>query len=478
MENISISDMNNEELKNSIKKHNDDKLNNIYKSSYLNAFGAILSLVTILDKPGEFEYLNNVSEVEVFKKHMDSAIDLINISLGGEKPSENLDKAKRTRNEIYEFLKIVEGYYIELSYIGNIVDHYGLEINSKAYDKQRNNNINIEKTVKIIHDKLEYYKNDYSMYNHIISQIVEFIPIRLTKDKYINILENALLRNLDSLSKEEVEDKINYYKRQWDSSLQYGYAFKFDKYFSLIQKIKTIDFQEKDLEALEELVKEIVAITKELNELYNFILIMGLTYNMIISIYLDNQSRLDNEILEIKDQWNNILKSPDEIAIKEFMKINEAKIRQVENDTIEYIDEFQEMNEEAVKRQGFTDSDLEDVFLQTKEILTYYNDYKLGNINILLNTSNETVSAEYLDEWIKSLTSYIKRSLNTMDNIERKVRMKKLLSLIELPFSSINEFEDYIRYSLNDRIASSRETLFIMDNLIAFIKNIENNTKD
>ena len=47
---MSISNMEDYELKQAIIKLNNDKLKNINNSSYLNAFGAITSLTTILDK--------------------------------------------------------------------------------------------------------------------------------------------------------------------------------------------------------------------------------------------------------------------------------------------------------------------------------------------------------------------------------------------------------------------------------------------
>ena len=467
-----ISTMEDSELKDNIIKQNSDKLKNINKSSYLNAFGAITSLTTILDKKDDFKYLSDLSESDLFEEYVDMAIKLINQSTDKEHSKINLEKAKDIRGELYELAKVVQGYYIELAYVGNTVDQYGLMAKAKEYDKTYSN-VDTENIIQLVHEKLELHKSDYRMYNYIISQIVQFIPIRFTKDKYINTLENAIKRNLQPFSEKQVEGKINHYKRQWDSSLQYGYGFKFIKYFAMIEKLKKEDIVDKNLEELDSMVENVIALTNNINELYNFILIMGLTYNMIITLYLLGEEDLDSEITDLKSQWNKAIESKEEKDVKDFVKTNELKIKETESKTNENMEEFQELNNEAVKREDFIDEELENIFLDTKEVLTYYNDFNLGNIEIMLSKDKDEISESYLDECISSLTSYIKRSLSDMNSVERKVRMKQFLSLIELPFSSINEFEEYIRYSLNSRVSSSKEPLIIMDNITTFIENID-----
>lgn len=471
-----VTNMSNLELKENIIKFNLDKLNNINKSSYLNAFGAIMSLKNVLDKREELDYINNLSEVDLFKEYLNTAIRLIDEFIYEKKRTVNLESALNIRKELYTILKIVEGYYIELSYVGEIVDNRSMIINAQDSYSGNNSILDIEKTIKLIENKLELSKGDYTMYNYVVSQIINFIPIKITKHKYLNIIENCLKRNLKSSTTQEVEDKINYYKSQWDSSLQYGYGVKFDKYFAKIQKLKNINLKDKNLEELQDIANQIINLTKDINELYNFILILGLTYNMIITIHLGKEIQLEEDILEIKKHWNDALNTNDKNTIDKFIKLNEEKIRETEKNTIAYIEEFQELNKEAIKRDNFPDDELEDIFLYTKEILTYYNDYNLENMDVLLSKDNELVSSEYLDESINSLIGYIKRSFIRMDNIERKVRMKKLLSLVELPFSNIQEFKNYIRYSLDDKVSSTKETKFIIENILGFIQSIQDKT--
>ncbi len=477
MEDISknIHDMTNKELKDSIIKFNLDKLKSINNSSYLNAFGAILSLRKALeDKQGE-KYINKLSEADIFRRDINTGINLINDIKNKKNYYDNLNKAISIRKELYDFLNIVKGYYVELSYMGEMIDFHMIDFSkNNAHNKAQN--LNIDKIVELIERTLEEWKVDYNTYTYIISQITYFLPMKLTKSKYFNIIENSLKRNLKDLNKLQLEDKIEFYKREWDSSLQFGYGVSFDVFFTKIQEFKKINLKEKTSQELKEIVKSIIDITKEINELYNFILILGLTYNMIITIYTADSSSLDKEILDIKDQWNKLLISNSKSELEAFLRLNQATIQESEKQTLSSIEVFHELNIEAASRENFIDNEIEDIFLYTRKVLTYYNDYNLSNIDLLLSENVEKVSKDYIDQSIDNLIGYFKRSLDKMNEDEKKVRIKKILSLIELPFANINEFKEYIRYSLS-KVSSNEELDYIVSNILNFLNDIKNNTR-
>ena len=52
-----------------------------------------------------------------------------------------------------------------------------------------------------------------------------------------------------------------------------------------------------------------------------------------------------------------------------------------------------------------------------------------------------------------------------MSNIERKLRMKRLLSIMEFPFESPEDFMDYIKNSLDQRTTSNNEILIAINSL-------------
>lgn len=468
----------NEELKDNIIKLNKEKLEGIRKSSYLNAFNSIISLNSVLEDDKKTSYLNKISETNELKKYVGKAIKLIKDSIKEKVSNEYLEEALEIRKNLYDLSKATEGYFIELSYIEQRIEQYKIGIASKSYSKEKNLMVlSTKELITLIEKALEVSKKDYEKYNYIISNIVYALPMRFTKDKYFNIIKRALTRNLEGLSKLEIEDRLIYYKRQWDSSLQYGYGVYFNYYFTEIEKLKKIDFKKKSLEELKEISESLIPLRKDLNELYNFILILGLTYNMIISIMLNEEIGLPAELEETSKLWEESIDSNDEKKISEFLILSESKIEENEKEIMSSLSEFEELNKEALRREDFEESELNHIFLYTRKILTYYNDYNLSNLDLLFSTDDEEVSSFYLEQAINSLTQYMSRTMPKMSNIERKVRMKKVLSLVELPFANIIEFKDYIKYSLDKRNSSQGEIEIITNNIVNFLSNLSNMDK-
>lgn len=469
-----IVKLTNDQLKDNIINLNKDKLEAIKESSYLNGFNTILTLRSILQDDKKRSYLRNISEVNIFKRYINKAIGLINHSIDEKEGGNLLKEALDIRKDLYDLSKIIEGYFIELSHVGRIVDEHRIGINIKSQYKEKGlTPVNIEEIVKFIEKNLEESKNNYGRYNYIISEVVYSLPMRVTKEKYFNIIKRSLTRNLDNSNKYEVEDKINYYKRHWDSSLQYGYGVSFDYYFTRIEKLKKTKLKEKDLEELDEIVTELILLTKEINELYNFVLILGLTYNMIISIYLSEKIKPSMKVEEIWKEWKNVIEANDKDFINEFLEKNTRRIESNEKNIVAFLSEFEELNREALGREDFEEEELNDIFLYTKNILTYYNDYNLSDLDLLFSNNGKIASSFYLEQSINSLITYISRSMSKMSNIERKTRMRKILSLVELPFDNINQFKEYIRYSLDKRNNSQEKIKFTTDYIVYFLSNMK-----
>ncbi|TCU65195.1 hypothetical protein EV204_11917 [Tissierella praeacuta] len=164
----------------------------------------------------------------------------------------------------------------------------------------------------------------------------------------------------------------------------------------------------------------------------------------------------------------------DKESIDKLNNIIEKGIKKIEEDIFVDLEEFNILNSEALKREDFNYVELDEDLLYTKKILTYYNDTKLVDNKILFPENDIQITQEYLEQIVDSLIQYINRSLSKMSNIERKVRMRKLLSEIELPFNGIEEFNDYIRYSLDSKVLSKEEINFTIDYLLYFLQEFIN----
>lgn len=470
-----VSKMSNEEIRDNIISLNTKQLKLIKKSSYLNAFNAINLLKNALKDKNSNDNIGLNSEVNLLDCYINKAINFLKASINcetNEKLKTQLKEIMDTRQELYELSSIIDGYSIELAYVGELVDQYGIKILSKRdYENAPYNIKRVEELLVLINDVLSNLKDDYHKYIYIISQIISILPMRLVKDNYFTIVKNTITRNLRIYTKAQVENQINEYKKQFDSSIRDGYGTKFDYYFREIQKLRNIDLSDKNLDELDDIVKEIIKLTKEVNEIFDFILRLGLVINMIIVINLVDEISVSDEVEEIFENWIKSIGNDDKEKAYEFKNRIEKEVKQIERNISEDLEKFNILNTEALNRVEFNYDELNEDLLFTKKVLTYYNDANLLDHDILFSEDDSLVTQDYLEQIVDCLIQYINRSLGKMGNMERKVRMRKLLSQLELPFNGIEDFTGYIKYSLDNRVLPNEEINFIIDYILYFLEN-------
>lgn len=468
-----IIEMNNIQIKDNILSINAKQLENIKKASYFNVFHSIIGVKKLLEGKVEGGNLGPNKELELFNNYIEGAINSIILSVdrtSGENHELELESLIEIKKDLYGMLLIVEGYLIELSHMGLLVDEYGIKMLSKrdynniAYDSEK-----IDELIGMINQILTDNEDHYNRYIYIISEIILILPMRLVKENYYNIIKDTLMRNLKTYTKVQIENQINYYKKQFDSSIRNGYGTKFDYCFTEIQKLKNINIKNKNLKDLSDLVNRISNLTKEINELRDIILILGLVNNMDIVINLTQGIPMDKEVYKIYEQWINVLQNKNEQELEKVISIIGMEIESIEKHIFKDLDRFQSLNIEALKREDFDHDELNEELTYTKTILAYYNDSEFMDQSLMLPINEEDPSYEYLEQSVDSLIQYINRSINSMNNFERRIRMRKLLSIIELPFSGVEDFSNYIRYSLDNRIILKEEINFIIDHILYFL---------
>jgi hypothetical protein len=303
----SISLMEDNELKEKIIYLNTKQLNLIKRSSYLNVFNGIIMLKRILkDDLDENEVEFNI-EINSLENYVNKLINLAEDSIyynDEEKKKNRLEEAINIRQELYELSSIIDGYSIELSYVRELVDYYGTKvITKKDYENMPYENVAVEEVINEVNNLLNNQKQNYFKYINIISNVISVLPMRLTKDKYFNILQNTMMRNFKLSKKTEAENQINEYKKQFDSSLRNGYGTKFDYYFREVQKLRHIDLSNKDLEEIDKIAEQIVSLNRQTDKIFNFILKLGLISNLIIVINLITNLEIEKEIEGIYVDW-------------------------------------------------------------------------------------------------------------------------------------------------------------------------------
>ena len=361
----------------------------------------------------------------------------------------------------------MEGYEIELSYVIESLNYQMMKSSGKKeYKNIKIDDKEIEYIVDIIEGELNSSIHQYDAFIEKVSKVLGIVPFRMSKFKYFNIIESALKRNFSNYPLNHVETKIEDYKLTFDSSLMGDYGVLFDYCFAEIQKFKNINFKTKSFVELENILDEMDILWNEILKIKTFIYIQGILSNKLIGLYLI-KGKLDESLLNYNlfEDWLKYLEDPSEELLENLLLKGRKELENLENKFLQESAYLNELSEKVDGRDEEVYEEIEDEMLSNVDIIKCIGDEDFVKYEVLFNKDSEIITEDYLEQLIDSLIRYINRSISSMGNLERKIRMRRLLSCIDLPFEDFEEFIEYVEYSLDERVVSREEILFTIDAL-------------
>lgn len=454
-------------------------LNNrqIEKVGTMSLYDSILGYIDIMELLEENNIIENIQSGNEKKLIMDNYKKLMetvkNIDEKIKKKIDDIERVRVLRTSLNNLSNDLEPYLVEVSYVEEIVDYYLTK--NLAEKELKNENLDQRQLSKLLIDITNYVTEDikdYYIFNEKISTIIGMLPFRITKERFFEIIENSLNRSLSNVSKTYIDYEIKNYKKTFNGSMESSYGIAYDDYFRRVQELKYEELKEMDLDELSKISQKTKELYSEMEELNSIMKNMGILTNKLMAVFLIN-SNIDNfEIDEnILAKWGECLKS-DKSGSIELRKTINKELSILQKDIFETNELLEKVSYEAVDRPDLIDEKLNDELLLTKKVLSYYNDFSFLREDILLYDgfdSIEIVEKNYLDELLNNFTQYLNRNISTMTNLERKIRMRRLLSSMEFPFEKPEDFMDYIQVSLDPRITSKEEILVSMKSLYYLI---------
>ncbi|MBS4534188.1 hypothetical protein GOQ29_00995 [Clostridium sp. D2Q-14] len=426
----------------------------IIKLSFLD----ILYRKKVIDK-----YDNDLSEIfntlgsqyEHIRKSKEKVIENIQkINLIYEenlKDDNKLEYFKNIRKNIHRIIIDLSRYLTEILYYNTI--YYDI-LSRKEF--KGNIKIDLEKFYKEVYS---FLIEDEELLNQKISEIIWTVPIKISKKKYYDILETSLKNSFKNYSKEKVDILFKRFKGIFNGTLEWGYVDSFDKYFRASQYYKDVDYKNISYEELDAAYMESKNTINEIEKLLKYIREMGIVINKFIII---NLLKYDMNSLEIKDIDLYINKIENDSEEKLLIRINE-----MQEILITTTKDYQDITRNIIKNNFDIDKDIEYLYQKTEKVIGYLKDYFIEREELIFN-KNEYVDQSYLYNSIENFIQFIDRNIKNMDNRNRKIRMKKILSLIDNPFRTPDEFFYYLKSSLefnNDK----EEMKYIMSEIYSII---------
>ncbi|GMG98066.1 hypothetical protein [Tepidimicrobium xylanilyticum] len=467
-EELDASKLSDEELKLRILKLNNDQLINIKYLSYYYLISNTSELIKLVENENILKKIDHPLEKDTLQKAfqiiVNSFENINNNMMEGERDGK-LNILFDIRERLYSLKAALNLYEIEISYIKELVDHYMMKSVVKTeYGNMDLNGFEVDLLISKIKTALENTR-DYNVFVAIVSNLISIMPFRMSKQKFFEVVKNTLLRNLSGLPKQIVVPQIEEYKTLFDSRLGGDYGILYDNYFVCIERLKNIELESKSKDELEMISKDVIELIEDIDRWNVFINNLGIILNRLFIVYLVKDDDVQKiNVKEIFQKWIEYRDKGDENLLDHIKEICFKEMERLEKEMLGRAQELELLNRELIKRgKLLEDQDFNNKMIFTTKILNYYNDLKFTKLDLLMPDNYEITNINYLMQLIDNLIQYMNRSVITMQNLERKIRMRRFLSLLQLPFNNIEEFLHYINYSLDRKVTNKEEVLFSID---------------
>lgn len=369
------------------------------------------------------------------------------------------------RDDVENLLVGLSGYITEISYVHEISrEIIHREEVYRAYS-QVIENVDTNKLYQKIYN---FLIEDMSTLPQKIIEVVSAIPLKIARKKYYDLIKTATIQAFNGNSQERVNLNLDRYKSIFNGSMEFHYGQSFDYYFRKTHELKQLDLEGLTFEKAEKIYDNSVDVLSEVNVITSIIIQIGLLANRFIVLKMleDKTSDKDDiELEEIINLWNRFNEDMKSKIEEKIANQCEDKINELERGLGEINGKFQELIERFYGNKGQLNETLDSEMLKTQKSLTYLNDVSIQKKELLFEESNDTASASYIEESVNSFIDFLDRNIKKMGNKERKVRMRRLLCLIDNPFKNPDDFFSYLKSSLETN--NSKRELIINANLIA-----------
>lgn len=353
------------------------------------------------------------------------------------------NKIEVKQNEYYKIIrKNIREYFFLLSVYTNELNYYeDMLLNHLDYkvdkDKSIISDINLCNAIRS-----KYHNNPDSIEDKI-PEMIRILPMYITKDKYYSYIKDMVKRNLSGHSKKYCEAVIDMYKYYFSGYLYSQYGFRFDKYFYYIENMKRLDFSQMKKDELEILYKEMQGIFKEIHEISEILRVLGLIANRyIILSMIDCDRAIKNESKSSRKNGTVKLHIVNDDSVLEH-QINknsnvDALFESLKNENLELNEILIKYGEEAISEEDKNKLNVAFEYLEDRAI-------KPEN---MIDFNEEAIEREHLNLMVKTFIDFLGRCVVNMNRDERKIRMKRMMSIVGVPFKNIDECIQYIDYSL------------------------------
>lgn len=472
-------DITNEELIEEIGRTNEKQLSKIGTMAYVELFNRTLYLRSILKEDSGLVEDTAAEDEEfraLYKKFSEDIIDLKPVMAFDRENSLDIEELKSLRKKVVKLLRCLSAYNTEISYTNEIAKDLAYREFLKENASELEKKIDFEKLYKNIQI---FLSEDGRNIKQKVKDITSILPVRVSKDKYYSMIEDAFNRTMTDASQEIIDTVMSRYRTVFNGSMEAEYGVCFDRYFRKAQEARYFDFKQAKTEDLNGIYNDTFDTIAEINKISAIIREFGVIINRLIAISILRENILENmknpEIKLLVTDWNNYLSNPktnQSRVISQYKKV----FKELDKKFQDTNNRLQKLTMENFNRQNKIGEELKEALQKAQYVLNYINDYSLEKDEIKEVTYYEAAGEQYLKQSIASFIDFIERNTKDISNIQRKARMRRLISLIDGVFATPNDFSEYFANSIN-LTTREEESVALVNSLLELMNYYRANTE-
>lgn len=466
-----IKKLSDDKLNEEIKNVNEAQLKQIGLMAYAEIFNRVVYLDAMIEEKDNL--IEKVSKEESKFKEMKELFskDILKLEclkIEEKENKEDIESFKEIRKEIVKLLRGLTSYATEISYANEITKDKAYLKFIKDNFSEVEENMNLDRLVESV--KVFLTEDSINIKNKVMD-ITSVIPVKVSKIKYYELLENAFKKTMREAGKELIDIIMQRYKSIFDGRFVSEYGVYFDRYFMEAEKANKFNYKTDDEKLLSELYNETTEYLDEITFIANIVREFGIITNRIIAINILRKYILtgidDKGIKILKENWNGYQENPKKFRVglmKNFKKVFSSLDKEFQENN----KKLQELTMENFRRGNKVDEKLKESLNKSQYVLSYINDYNLEEEEIKEMVNYVPAGEIYLNKSIQDLIEYIDRNSKDMQNIQRKVRMKRVISFVDGAFQTPEEFFNYLANSLS-MTNNKEEQIAVANNILEII---------
>jgi hypothetical protein len=286
-----------------------------------------------------------------------------------------------------------------------------------------------------------------------MSSIISLIPLRMTRERYNDIVREGVLKSLEEATKSEIELAVNMFKTAYCPVLSDGYGTVLPEMKERLTELCGRNTDTLDKEALETYLGEVDSAMADLEEITDYLNIAYNDINYLIalaSFCIDNEYLIGDDVLlgDVAYSCRDMLTGGDYDMYAEPLiekaedEVEErfAKLRELENQLNEYLTKHPEATDNDEQLHNIVGTY---VHITTLYLMELEHEYT----NDMYSNDETPADSEYVNTKVEEVISFIANAPESISVSRNKFVRRSFLQPLPAVMED-TDFYNYVEYAL------------------------------